>query len=137
MRFGTVTLVAATTLALGTTLIPAAPAMAQSCVAIGKSIYCGTRGAQNRVGNTVIFNQGRPGFTLGDLLIIQGQRGSRVDRVLPAERKSGATPPGVPPGRAVDANRGKRFGAFEFPVRSGFVSRGGGMRGGLTPSGPN
>ncbi len=133
----TATLLAASTLALFTTLVPAAPATAQSCVTIGKSIYCGTRGAQNRIGNTVIFNQGRPGLTLGDLLIIQGRTGSRVDRVLPVERKSGSTPPGVPPGRAVDANLGKRFGAFEFPARGGFLSRGAGVRGGLTPSGPN
>ncbi len=137
MRIGTVTLFAVSILALGSPWVSVSPTWAQSCITIGKSIYCGTRGAQNRVGNTVIFNQGRPGLTLGDLLIIQGQRGSRVDRVLPVERKSGSTPPGVAPGRAVDANRGKRFGAFEFPVRSGFVSRGGGVRGGLTPSGPN
>ncbi len=135
MRFGT--FIAATALVIGTTSLPVAPASAQSCVTIGNSIYCGTRGAHNRIGNTVIFNQGRPGLTLGDLLILQGRTSSRVDRVLPVERKSGATPPGVPPGRAIDANRGKRFGAFEFPARSGFVSRGAGVRGGLTPSGPN
>ena len=130
-------LLMATALAFASSWVPVTPASAQSCVTIGGSIYCGTRGAQNRIGNTVIFNQGRSGLTLGDLLIIQERGASRVDRVLPVERKSGATPPSVPPGRAVGVDRSRRFGSFEFPVRSGFVSRGGGVRGGLTPSGPN
>ena len=117
--------------------VPSAPARAQSCINIGSTIVCGTRGSNNRVGRVVIFNQGRPGAIVGDGLEVDENGRRRLDRVLPKQpRASGATPPGRPPGSFVDLHRGKDFGATGLRSGPSF----GGLRpstGRLTPSGPN
>ena len=113
------------------------PALAQSCATIGDSVHCGTSGAQNRVGRTVIFNQGPTGKTLGDFLEIEGEDGrTRIDGELPAAPAPRARPQTNAPGSFIDLKRGRDFGAFEFPIRRSLSPLGGGGAA-LRPSGPN
>lgn len=48
------------------TLILGAETAAASCTSIGSSVFCGTRGSHNTVGNTLIFNNGPAGQRLGN-----------------------------------------------------------------------
>lgn len=42
---------------------------AAACASIGSSVFCGTRGSHNTVGNTLIFNNGPAGQRLGNFAV--------------------------------------------------------------------
>ena len=94
------------------------PVAAQACVTVGESVHCGTGSAANRVGRNLIFNQGRAGVTLGDLVEIERDGKPRFEAVLPRPPEPRPRPRAAAPGGFIDLQRGKDFGAFEFPLRN-------------------
>ena len=104
---------------------------AESCVEIGGSIFCGATGSNNRVGRSVIFNQGPTGTQVGNTLY----RGLRAERVLPLPPPSVLSRDAVRPGGYIDFSRGRDFGAFVFPLENKLQGRVTGARAG--PRGPS
>ncbi len=51
------------------TLTLGAETAVASCTSIGSSVFCGTRGSHNTVGNTLIFNNGPAGQRLGNFAV--------------------------------------------------------------------
>ena len=62
----------------------AGTADAQSCATIGSSTYCGARGSQNTVGNTVIFNTGPAGKRYGNFTVTGNPPRTSVFRGAPS-----------------------------------------------------
>lgn len=99
--------------------LSATPAGAQGCTEIGPSIYCGTEAAHSVLGRSAIFRTGRPGELAGGRIYRETPRGPTLGQLLNRRPSAPVTPaPDRPraPGRYVDLQRGKDFGAFAFPL---------------------
>lgn len=99
-------------------LAAGAPALAGGCVAIGPSIFCGAEAAHTVIGRSAIFRTGRPGEIAGGFLFLDRPGRPTLRQVLRREIRPRADPlPQAPrPGQYIDFQRGKDFGAFEFPL---------------------
>lgn len=65
------------------TLTLGAETAAASCTSIGSSVFCGTRGSHNTVGNTLIFNNGPAGQRLGNFAVTGSPPRTSVIRGAP------------------------------------------------------
>ncbi|NIA72188.1 hypothetical protein HBA54_26715 [Pelagibius litoralis] len=57
---------------------------AAACTSIGSSVFCGTRGSHNTVGNTLIFNNGPAGQRLGNFAVTGSPPRTSVIRGAPS-----------------------------------------------------